>query len=351
MEQRYTVSTSLVLAFLAAIFAVEVYQAATHPIRAPEAYVYDRFVRPTTRQVLAQELPNRDVLYTLLEKRSVGLFHVSPFSVRLPSLMFAILYFRSAWRLAQRIFGTGWRFLATVTLAGLFSLWWGGFVWAQGQGAALALQVSAAQLALSVKPRNLNLAGACLGLSVAASLDFAMPAAALALGFLAVDRRWVLWTDRILIPATVAALVFLVLPLSHAHAASEAPPDPAASPASAIRALRSSAGDHRVRIGASPAIEPILNFYRAQHRLTTWDRAERWDRAGQNPAAGDFDYYLLTRADAGLVDRRHLLVLYRDADFVLAAFSIVEQVGKNVKRWHGGWPAGAMGWIGPFLAG
>jgi hypothetical protein len=312
------------LAFLAAIFAVRAYQAATQPIRPAEAYTYDRFVRPSARQVLAQELPNRDVLYTLLEKRSVGLFHVSPFSVRLPSLLFAILYLWSAWRLARRILGTGWRFFAAVALAGLFALWWGGFARAQGPGAAVALQVCAVQLALSVKPRNLNLAGACLGLSIAACLDFAIPAAALALGFLAVHRRWVLWTDRVLIPAAVVALVFLVLPLSHAHAGSEAPPDLAASPASAIRALRSIAGNNRVRIGVSPGVEPIMNFYRAQYRLTAWERVERWDRAApwdraqRDLAAGDFDYYLLAKPDAGYVDQRHLIVLYRDADFVLA---------------------------------
>jgi hypothetical protein len=314
MELRYTVSTRLLLGLLAAVFAVLAYRAAKSPISPGEAYIYDRFVRPTTRQVLARELPNRDVLYAVLEKRSVGLFHVSPFSVRLPGLLFAILYLWSAWRLARRILGTGWLFILAVALAGLFSLWWAAFARAEGGGAALAMQVCAAQLALSVMPQNLNLnmAGACLGLSVAARLDFAIPAMALALGFLAVHRRWVLWTDRVLIPATVTALVFLVLPLSHAHAASEAPPELAAQPASAIQALRARAGNHYVHIGASPGVEPILNFYRAQYRLTNWDRA------GRNLATGSFDYYLLEKGDAGLIEQRHLIVLYRDRDFVLA---------------------------------
>src|ERR1035438_6029642 len=92
MAQRSTASIKVALAVLAAVFAVEVYRAAARPIGNDEAYLYDRFVRPTARQVLASELPDRDVLYSLLEKRSVGLFHVSPFSVRLPSLLFAILY-------------------------------------------------------------------------------------------------------------------------------------------------------------------------------------------------------------------------------------------------------------------
>jgi hypothetical protein len=312
MQSRYTASTKALLALLTAIFAAQVYRAATCPIGLAEAYTYDRFVRPTVRQTLSRELPNRDVLYTVLEKRSVGLFHVSPFSVRLPSLLFGILYLWSAWRLARRVFGTGWWFFLATAMAGLFSLWWGRFAYAQGLGAALALQVCASQLALSVRARNLNLSGACLGLSIAARLDFAIPAAVLAGGVLAAHRRWVLWTDRVLIPATVVALVFLVLPLSHSHAEQEALPELADQPVSAIEALRATAGNSRVRIGASAGIEPILNFYRAQHRLTAWDRA------GRNLTGGNFDYYLLAKEDSGLIEQRHLLVLYRDRDFVLA---------------------------------
>src|ERR1039458_3168575 len=99
MESHFTVSTKLALALLTLILAIEMHQAATQPINAREASTWDRFVRPTDRQVLAQELPNHDVLYCLLEKRSVGLFHVSPFSVRLPSLLFGILYLFAVWQL------------------------------------------------------------------------------------------------------------------------------------------------------------------------------------------------------------------------------------------------------------
>src|SRR5271170_6861597 len=101
MARRYTASTKLALSVIAAIFAVEIYQAATRPIGSGEAYLYDRFARPTTRQVLAQELPDRDVLYSLLEKRSVGLFHVSPFSVRLPSVLFGALYLWTVWQIVS----------------------------------------------------------------------------------------------------------------------------------------------------------------------------------------------------------------------------------------------------------
>src|ERR1039458_966059 len=103
MGPRYIASTKLACVFLAGIFAVQAYQAASQPINTREAYIYDQFVRPTIRQVLAGELPERDVLYTLLEKRSVGLFHVSPFSVRLPSLLFGVLYLWAVWQLARRL--------------------------------------------------------------------------------------------------------------------------------------------------------------------------------------------------------------------------------------------------------
>src|SRR5579863_4271269 len=131
MVQRSIVSNKLLVAFLVAIFAVQICTAVSQPIRPKEAYLYDRFVRPTSRQVWQQELPNRDVLYTLLEKRSVGLFHVSPFSVRLPGLLFLILYLWSAWRLAQLIPGTWLRFGA-VLLASLPPLFWPWFTTAEG---------------------------------------------------------------------------------------------------------------------------------------------------------------------------------------------------------------------------
>jgi hypothetical protein len=327
MERPSTASIKFAGAFLAVIFAVQVYRAATQPIGSVEAYSYDRFVRPTTRQVLAQELLNRDVLYSLLEKRSVGLFHVSPFSVRLPSLLFATLYLWLAWRLGQLLFGSGPVFLLWVLLSGLVPLRWDIFSTANGLGAPFALDLFAVHLAIeylicnkSINGLQLNLSGACLGLSVAACLDFAIPAAALAFGFLValvvIRRQWVEWANRVLVPAVVVGLVFLVLPLSHAHAAPEITPDLSVEQAAQIRSaflvLRDSAADHRVSIAASLAVEPILNFYRAQYRLTTWDRVER------NLVFDRFDYYLLATMDEGLVDQRHLIVLYRDPDFVLA---------------------------------
>lgn len=326
MGPLYIASTKLAIGCMAAVFAVQAYQAATQPIRTGEAYIYDRFVRPTVRQVLAQELLNRDVLYSLLEKRSVGLFHVSPFSVRLPGLLSAILYLWLVWRLARRLLGGGRLFLVAVAVVSVIPLQWDCFSRADGIGMALALELCAASLTIeyltsnqAIKPINLNLAGACLGLSVAARLDFAVPAAVLgllSLVALAVHKEWADWTSRILIPAVVAASVLLALPLSHADAATEIGPELTARESVRLQAvlpmLRAAAGADRIRIAATPAIEPIVNFYRAQHRMTTWDRT------GRIPSSEHFDYYLLHAAGAGWIEQRHLIVLYQDADFVLA---------------------------------
>ena len=307
MESHSIVSTRLALAALAAIFAVQVYWAARRPIGVGEAYLYDRFVRPTARQVLASELLDREVLYSLLEKRSVGLFHVSPFAVRLPALLFGILYLWAVWQLARG------RAIVALVL-GVLPLGWAWFARADGVGAAVAL--CAAAIWLSGEGKHLNLIGICLGLSISANVVFAIPAALLALAILAIQRRWDDWCNTVLIPGAVVALILLVLPLSHAHAGSEnlreLSQGQAAHLKSALDALRASAGSDHVAIAAVPPAEPVANFYRAQHRATNWLHIS------PDLTSEHFDYYLVWAADPLWVASQHLLVVYRDADFIVA---------------------------------
>jgi len=149
-----------------------------------------------------------------------------------------------------------------------------------------------------------------------ARLEFLWPAIGLGLILLAVDRRWREWTDRVLIPAVVTALIILVLPISHAHAPPEATPQLSALDAGwlpvALATIHPLTAGSTVRIAADPAVEPVVNFYRAQHRLTNWERATRGIEAEGS------DYYLLPGSAAEFVRDRHLLVLSRDANFVLA---------------------------------
>ncbi len=87
---------------------------------------------------------------------------------------------------------------------------------------------------------------------------------------------------------------------------------PFAGGRSLAKALRMDAGTAAVRIGASPAAQPILAYYRARYRQGNWQPAERV------PLNGAYDYYVLTPADAGLIEQRHLHVLYRDSGLTLA---------------------------------
>jgi hypothetical protein len=351
MESRYTVSTRLALSVLAIIVGAQIYRSATLPIGSEEAYLYDRFVRPTIRQALSAELPDRDVLYVLLEKRSVGLFHVSPLAVRLPNILFGILFLWSIWKIGHALLrespmalrategdeklgrhpglsapptelrppgswfsGEPWWFSVSLVVTGAIPLYFGWFNRATGTGVAIALLVCA--IAVAIHAEDLKFSGVLLGLSICAGTAFAIPAAAVAVSILAIQRRWWMWCNQVLIPAVVVAWALLVLPLTHAHAAPQDAPelttDQAVHLQEALDTLRASAGKNHIRIGALPAAEPVVNFYRAQHRATTWERASR------DYSSGEFDYYLLSASDSGWADQQHLIVLHPDADFLLA---------------------------------
>jgi hypothetical protein len=55
-----------------------------------------------------------------------------------------------------------------------------------------------------------------------------------------------------------------------------------------------------------------MNYYRARYRQGNWERIER------RPPPVGFQYYVLTTADAGLVEKYHLRVLRRFPGLLLA---------------------------------
>jgi hypothetical protein len=81
---------------------------------------------------------------------------------------------------------------------------------------------------------------------------------------------------------------------------------------SLAKSLRESAGTGPVRIGASLAAEPIITYYRTRYRQSNWQFIE------QPSPTGVYNYYVLTPDDAGLIEQRHLHVMYRDAGLTLA---------------------------------
>jgi hypothetical protein len=348
IENRWlTRAARIALAAMVAVFMGEAWLAAVRPITPAEALAYDRFVRPPMIETLHQPSRNPDVLYTLLEKRSVGLFRVSEFSIRLPAVLAGGLYLWAIWRLSRRsvrllieseknilsrrstpinadrpvlfnprssaFIGGQPRFgffqqahpLLVLPLA-LAPLAWQCFSTANGFGLALAF----AAWALDATPKRLTWAGVCLGLAVASHLAFAIPAAILAAIIVWRNFRWDRAVEGFLIPALVTSFMILVLPLSLARHAPSVPPELSSAEVNGVRAaveaLRRECGTKPIRVGTSAAVAPVLSFYRSRFRLASWQLSD---------AAAD--YYVLPESAAGLAGNGQLIVLYRDGGIVV----------------------------------
>ena len=326
---------------------------ARESITTSEAVVFDRLIRPPVRDWIGHFEPQNHLLNTLLVKRSVALFRLSEFSFRLPALLGGAFYLWAVFRLARRAFGSGLLFVATVAVLALNRL------------VADDLSIGLAFWAWTLEflhLRKLNLAGLCLGLSVASHLAFAVPAAALIV--IALLAGWVV-IERFVVTTVVTAVVLLAIPLSRADAAGlrdgglglegwygwapvaaiavigmasrrigiaalavaglivgvavrEFPlgayrghEDEAGGRALVQVLRRESAGKH-VRIGASAAAAPLVTFYRARYRMANWVTVRPL------PLSENCDYYVLVTNDAGMVAERRLRVLYQDSGLTLA---------------------------------
>jgi len=308
---------------LVALFAVNVYRAATLAISREEAYDFDRFIRPPIRDVLAHYDSRNQLLNTFLVKRSIGLLRLSEFSFRLPGLMGTALCFWAVYRISRRLSGSWWLRLAAVAILVLnpFVL---DHLWvARGDAIALGLCMWALELMLDylqagqpLTLRNLNLAGLFLGLAAAASLAFALPALALAAAFLVVTGwqhrlSWVVGMQRIVVTAVAVAFILLAIPLSRAddvrlfdfHFRSYAERSDESGFRTMVNVLRRAAGEGKVRIVASPDARLRLEFYKERYRLRSWEVVQD---VGQ--------FYVFSNG----VTYRHFEVLYHDAAFTVA---------------------------------
>jgi 4-amino-4-deoxy-L-arabinose transferase-like glycosyltransferase len=227
MEPTSTASTRFAGRALWALFAANVYRAATQSITTDEAFTYSHFVRPPLKETLGIYDANNHVLNTLLTKASLRFLRLSEFSLRLPSVLFGGLYLWAVYRLARRVFGSGVFFVAAVALLSLNPLVLDYLSAARGYGMALALWMWALEFFLEYLEQApgagdglLSRAGICLGLAAAANLAFAFPVVAL---FVAFCLTAVLWkrtsagtlAEQLAVPAALAAFLILVLPLSH----------------------------------------------------------------------------------------------------------------------------------------
>src|SRR4051812_38365848 len=187
MGRTSTVSIRFVLAMFAALCAWNLYRAATCGVTPPEAWNYDRYVGGTWQESLKHYDTNNHVLNTLLVRISTKRFHLTELSLRLPALLCGLLYLWAVFRLCRRFFGDGLVFLVSVSLMTLNPLVVDALSEARGYGMAMAAWLWALVLLLecleSFSARKLNLAAACLALSVAACLTFIVPVLGLTAAF------------------------------------------------------------------------------------------------------------------------------------------------------------------------
>ena len=216
MESTSTASIKLVRAGLAAVFAFSVWRAATQSVTPGEAWNYVNYIAPAWKEALSHYDTNNHVLNTLLVRISTARIHLTEFSLRLPSLLFGALYLLAVYRLARRWF-SGRIFLAVAGLLTLNPLVMDAMSEARGYGMALALLMWALIWTADAWERGGVITagiGVLLGLSVAASLAFLAPAAALIL-VLALSGRVKL--GHVPHVAILTAFMLLVLPLNHAE--------------------------------------------------------------------------------------------------------------------------------------
>jgi hypothetical protein len=150
-----------------------------------------------------------------------------------------------------------------------------------------------------------EVSGICGGLAVAANPWTAIPIVVL----------WVKWFrlpkgESTILISVLTAFIFLAIPvISGKPDALRTWPTTAADNHSreAVRALRADAGARHIRIGGSPELFPILNFYRARYRLSNWENL-------YPEAPGPFDYYVLTPE----ADATRLRTIYRNSMMTIA---------------------------------
>jgi hypothetical protein len=289
MERGFTASSDpRELVALAAVMGVAIAMAAALPVTTAEASVFVEFVRPPVHDWLGRFDPANHVLNTLLVKRAVGLLRLSAFSLRIPELAGLALCLWALWRMP----GLGRGRSAAILLAGAGYLSVEYVTPGTGVGLAIGLWLcavwqSVVYLQGNQKDRlanlnldgSLNLAGVCLGLSVAANFGFLIPSLLVALAAGLRVRRWTAWPERMLVTATVTAFIFLVLPFSHATARQLAELSiparlhTARSPEKLdglVRVLRGETRGRTVRIAASADLVPVLEFYQARYREGGW---------------------------------------------------------------------------------
>ena len=206
----------LTLLLLVAVFAVNIYRAATQGITIDEAFTYQHYVAPPWYQVMTSYDVNHHVVNSLLAKVTTGLFGVSELTLRMPSLLGGLIYLLALRAVLLYVFSAEWA-IAAFALLSLNPFVLDYLSAARGYGLALGFLMSALWFFLRSEWYP---AGLCCGLAAASNLSFAYPAAGLAVMVMLADvtkKSFGPFLDRVFVPAAVIPFILYVLPVSRAY--------------------------------------------------------------------------------------------------------------------------------------
>jgi hypothetical protein len=175
------------LAFLVCLWLVCAWRAATQSIVHDEAFTYQYFIAGPVSAIFNEFSANHHFLNTVLIRIATSIGGVSEFTMRLPALLGAVLYFTGVYRFTRWGFGSGWMLPLIAAALTLNPLVLDFMVAARGYGFALGLwMLSLALLGPELATRtafdrrNVALAGTLAALAVTANLVFVLPVFALA---------------------------------------------------------------------------------------------------------------------------------------------------------------------------
>src|SRR5215471_4141173 len=107
------------VALLAALLLTTIYRAATQAISHDEGVTFEWFQSGPWSQLFGSEFGNHHPLTVLFSRISIGIFGLSEFSQRLPSVLGAVLYFYAVFRICASLLGEGALFLLGVAFLSL----------------------------------------------------------------------------------------------------------------------------------------------------------------------------------------------------------------------------------------
>ena len=194
----------------------------TQSIVHDEALTYQFYLSRPFAEIFHVFSANHHFLNTLLMYACVSLFGFSEWSLRIPALAAAALYFTAVYRISRQAFGGGNTFLLAVSLLTLHPFILDFMVAARGYGMALALLMWALASTLTcfdqpdirTTPSRLAETAIGLSLSVMASLVFVVPAAILACIIVwRLRKSPSVWTHFVAPLVAMALLFALISPL------------------------------------------------------------------------------------------------------------------------------------------